>query len=245
MFDFLKRNKEQETLFFHTDMHSHVVPGVDDGSKKLETSIYLVKQLHNMGVNKMIATPHVNATYKNTPRTLEDPFNQLYDALKAEDLDLELSHSAEYRLDDFFEDEVMGKNEYMLFPDNYILIENSFWQQAMNFDQIVFDLKMQGYKPILAHPERYSFYAQHKEVYNRLHDYEILFQLNILSFSGYYGKEVKETAFWLLKNDLVDFIGTDMHNRDHAEHIRKFIGTSDYKKLKKNAHVKNDIIFGR
>ena len=244
MFNIFRSKDTDKTLFFHTDIHSHIVPGVDDGSPDLNTSVSLAKELNALGIEHIIATPHVTeVTFENTAETLSAPFESLKAALKAENVNVAIEHAAEYRLDGFFERSALAPRQFMLYPNNYILIENSFIQQALNFEQIVFDLKTLGLTPVLAHPERYAYYSTRKKVYQSMHDFEIQFQVNILSFSGYYGHEVKETAFWLLKNGLVDFIGTDLHRATHIELIKKFIGSSDYKKLVKNADVKNDTAF--
>lgn len=243
MFNFFHKNKAEE-LFFHTDIHSHVVPGVDDGSKDLDTSMYLVKSLRGLGINRIITTPHVTGTtFENTPQTLHEPFNQLSQAISAENLDIEISHAAEYRLDEFFEHKVFEKNDFMLLPNDYILIENSFIQQALNFDEMVFELKLKGLYPILAHPERYKYYFQNKSRYEAMHDAEILFQVNLLSFSGHYGADVKNIAFWLLEKGMIDFIGTDLHTVSHVDSIKRFIKTSDYRKLRDKVEVKNDSAF--
>lgn len=244
MFDFLKKNNDKPTFFYSTDVHSHLIPGVDDGSKNVETSISLLKGMHDLGINHFLVTPHVtDGTFMNSHATLDVPFNNLKEAIANENLDITIMHSAEYRVDEFFENKVMKANDYMLLPNNYILIENSFLQESLSFQQIVFDLKTLDFKPILAHPERYYYYITNKDRYRELHDFEILFQINILSFAGYYGKEVKTTAWWLLENDMVNFIGSDLHNAGALEYIKKFLKTKDYKKLSQKANIMNDTAF--
>ncbi|MDD2960899.1 MAG: hypothetical protein PHR45_02310 [Muribaculaceae bacterium] len=244
MFDFFKKSKVQESLFYSTDIHSHMVPGVDDGSKNVETSTFIIRSLNQLGIKRMLITPHVTeATFENSRATLDAPFNRLKDNLKNENIDIDIMYSAEYRLDDFFENKVFKANDFLLLPNNFILIENSFIQQALNFDELVFELKMKGLIPILAHPERYKYYIQKRSRYKELHDSDLLLQVNLLSFSGYYGKDVKETAWWLLENNMVDFIGTDIHNTIHLEQIQKFITTKDYKKLSAKAEILNDTAF--
>lgn len=244
MFNIFKKRTEISQLFYSTDLHSHLIPGVDDGSRNIETSLHLIRSLNELGIKTLLITPHVtDETFMNTRETLNGPYNALKSSLSNEDIDIEIMHSAEYRLDDFFLHEVLKKKDFMLLPNNYILIENSFIQQALNFEQIVFDLKSLGFKPILAHPERYIYYINRKEQYRKLKDFEILFQVNLLSFSGYYGKEIKETAWWLLNSDMVDFIGTDMHHLKHLEQIKKFMETKEYRKLADKANILNDTAF--
>lgn len=244
MFNFFKKNHTEAKLFFSTDIHSHLVPGVDDGSKDFETSLALLKGINELGITRSIITPHVTLnTFENTPEIINPLFNELKAKAKDAQIDVELGLSAEYRVDDFFEREVLQKDKFMLYPNNYILIENSFIQQALNFEQIVFDLKVKGLKPILAHPERYLYYAQKKERYKELHSFEILFQCNLLSFAGYYGKEVKEIAYWLLDNNLINFIGSDMHNFTHLNTIKEFCQSRECHKLAEKLDIMNETVF--
>lgn len=98
-------------------------------------------------------------------------------------------------------------------------------------DELMFDVQLKGLTPILAHPERYDYYGRKKDRYTKLHDAGVLFQVNLLSFTGYFGGRAHDTAQWLLEHDYIDFLGSDMHNRQHAEILKDFIGSKDYKKL--------------
>ncbi len=127
-------------------------------------------------------------------------------------------------------------------PNNYLLVENSFIQEPWNLDQLLFDLKVKGYKPILAHPERYMYYYLKKDRYKTIHNTGTKLQINILSIAGHYGKDEKRIAFELIEKGLVDFIGTDLHNHRHADAIEEFLASKDYRKIKDRLPLLNNSI---
>ena len=118
----------------------------------------------------------------------------------------------------------------MLLPDNFILIENSFMQEPWHLDQLVFDLQVRGFKPILAHPERYSYYNNKKERYGELHRAGLAFQINLLSLAGNYGKMERKIAEYLMSEGMVDFVGTDLHRTSHADAIDAYLLTQQARK---------------
>ncbi len=227
MFSFFNKNKEHINFWFSTDLHCHIVPGVDDGSPDVKTSLALIEGLHKFGINRIIATPHVTqATFENTPQTLAEPWQALTDAVRDAGIDVSLAHTAEYRIDEFFEEQ-MNAGVVMPYPDNHILIENSFIQEPWNLDRLIFDLQVKGYKPILAHPERYLYYHKRVERYRELKGLGVEFQVNILSLAGYYGKAEKHVAEWLAENEMVDFLGTDTHGQRHIEAFDEYLSSRD------------------
>lgn len=248
MFNFFQRKKtEPAVLPMRVDIHCHVVPGVDDGAPTVDVALELVKRMKGMGLTKIIASPHVTQdTFENTAETLDPALASLRDAVAAAGLDIEIDRSAEYRIDDFFMQQLKEGNIKLL-PDRHILVENSFIQEPWNLEKTLFDLKVKGYKPILAHPERYLYYHQGKMArYKQLHDIGTLFQVNMLSIAGAYGKPEKEIALKLLDNGYVDFIGTDLHNMRHIEILEQYLASREYSKIraKLEASAKNDERFG-
>lgn len=242
---FAKRQKESDKLFFTTDIHCHIIPGVDDGAQTADKSLALLQRMESWGLERVIVTPHVTEdTFENTPRTLAEPFKILLETARDNNIGIKLSHSAEYRIDDFFIRQVEA-GILMPYPNKYLLVENSFVQEAWNLDKTLFDLQLKGWKTILAHPERYSYYFDKKERYQRLHQSGTLFQINILSLAGYYGKEEKKTAEWLIDNDLVDLVGTDLHHTRHADAIDAYLATKDYRRHASllAPRIKNDTLF--
>lgn len=228
---FRKKSNKSRNLFFNTDIHNHLVPGVDDGSRSPEMSVELINRMMSWGITRIITTPHVTEdTFENTPDVIAGAYSRLTAALSKENIRIDISHSAEYRIDSFFIEQLKAGNITSL-KDNYLLVENSYIQEPWELDKVLFDLRLKGYIPVLAHPERYIYYHNKLARYKELHRAGILFQTNILSFAGYYGKNEKKTAEFLLDNDMIDFLGTDMHNHRHADSIDQFLATKEYDNL--------------
>jgi protein-tyrosine phosphatase len=222
---FGKKNSEGNSsgsLSITTDMHSHILPGIDDGSPDIATSLRLVKGIYNLGIRKTIATPHViGDMFRNTPETINAALKKLQDACAAEQIDIELTAAAEYMLDDHFMHLLQNKEQILALYEKIILTEQSYASPTGNLNEIAFELATLGYKPIMAHPERYFYYHKDHENYFHLKDMGFLLQVNLLSLTGYYGPAVTKAAKFLFKEDLVDFIGTDMHHEKHLALLQK------------------------
>lgn len=251
MFNFFHRKSSSQgqapELFFHTDMHCHLVPGVDDGQQAAVGGAQLIEAERRWGVRHIILTPHVTQdTFENTPETLAEPYRQLQQAVAERGVatDVKLEMSAEYRLDGFFNDE-MEKGNLRPLPNKYLLVENSYVQEPWQLDSRLFNLKMQGYAPILAHPERYPYYFEKPERYEEIHNTGTLFQINLLSLAGNYGKHPRRIAEMLIERDMVDFVGTDMHTHAHAQTIERYLTTKDYRRHAEQLapRILNDKVF--
>jgi tyrosine-protein phosphatase YwqE len=203
-----------------TDMHSHLLPGIDDGSPDIETSLKLIKGMMAMGFTKFITTPHIMwDMYKNTPEIINEKLALVRNALAAEGIDVEINAAAEYFLDDHVEG-LLKRNERLLtISGNMVLSEFSLAYPPHGLKDILFEMQMQGYQPVIAHPERYTYLEGNKEFYEELKDTGCLFQLNILSLTGYYGKSVQELANHLIKKGYYDLIGTDLHGFRHLDNL--------------------------
>lgn len=243
VFDFLFRHKKPE-LPFKTDIHCHIIPGVDDGSPDAETSAALLTQMRELGFQRVFASPHVTQdTFENTPETLAGPTEELRSEIQRQGLDIELHRHAEYRLDDFFLRQLKAGNLTPM-PGEYLLVENSFSQEPYDMDTVIFDLKMEGFNPILAHPERYIYYAKgNPQRYRDLHDSGLMFQINLLSLAGRYGRTIRSVALELLENGMVDFIGTDIHRESHVKLLQEYLQSRNFRHdLKLMTNLKNDEI---
>ena len=244
MFNFFSHALKPEKLWFSTDIHCHILPGIDDGSPDVTTSVELIERMQGWGIERIIASPHVTyGTFENTPESTAKARKELQQALDAKANPLTLSNSAEYRIDDLFL-EHLKKGILMTLPGNYILVENSFMQEPWNLDQLLFELQVKGFKPILVHPERYSYYYSHKERYEKIHAGGTLFQINVLSLAGYYGRAEKKFAEHLIEKGLVNFIGTDLHNHKHADAIDRYLASKDYRNHRDalSGHTGNDTL---
>ena len=239
-----RSKKEHVQLFYKTDIHCHILPGVDHGSQSIEQSLDMLRAEKQMGIERVILTSHVTAiTFENTRETLMDSFLKLKDAVTDIGLDIELALSAEYRMDEYFDKEYAA-DHLIPMPGNHILLENSFQQELMNLDDLLFDMQVKGYKTILAHPERYSYYSRRRKRYEQLHNAGARFQVNILSFTGYFGEEARESALWFVRNGMIDYLGSDMHNVKHAHIIMDYLNSKEWRRLSKEIEptVKNDLI---
>jgi tyrosine-protein phosphatase YwqE len=237
---FKKQTVTPDLSFIGVDMHSHLLPGIDDGLKTVEETVAYVRDLHTMGYKKLICTPHIlYGVHNNTPETVGAALEIARKALKEAEVPVVLEAAAEYMIDDDFERHLRAKHELLTFGDNNILVEMSYMAVSMNLFEVLFELQMRGYKPILAHPERYNFYHRNFERYEELRDRQILFQINLLSLSGYYGKEVKKIGEKLIDEGMVEFIGTDMHHANHLNATKAFIETKEFYDLVKGIPLQN------
>ena len=202
-------------------MHSHLIPGIDDGVPDLETSLLLIRGLIDLGYKKLITTPHVNGdSYPNTSAIILEGRDDVIREIGQQGLTVEFQAAAEYLMDHKFTDNLSGSAGFLTLKENLVLVELSFVVPAINLREILFDLQLKGYQPVLAHPERYLYFAGNKGWYDQLRESGCLFQLNLLSFAGHYGPEVRDLAHFLVKKRYVDYLGTDMHHPGHLELLR-------------------------
>ncbi len=204
------------------DIHNHILPGIDDGAKTVENSIELLKGFSEFGVANFIATPHImHNYYDNTPQTISKSLNQLKVALKKNKLSsISIDASAEHMIDDNFET-ILNNKCIMPLRKEHLLVEMSYLQPPINFDEAMISIAHNRYFPILAHPERYNFLHARSQKYGEFKQQGILFQLNMLSLSEFYGKDVQKMAFRLLEEDMIDFIGSDVHNTSQLNAIKQ------------------------
>ena len=204
-----------------TDMHSHLLPGIDDGSKDLATSLDLIKGMRELGYRQFITTPHIMwDMYRNDESTIKPAHQQVQKALYASPSPVPIKAAAEYFLDDHFDSLLENKVPLLTIKDKWVLVEFSFVSPPMNLKDKLFNLQINGYQPILAHPERYMYFSGDKESYDDLKTAGCLFQVNLLSLAGYYGKGPYELAHYLIKKKYVDLLGTDLHHDRHLEALR-------------------------
>ncbi|WP_308427599.1 tyrosine-protein phosphatase [Salinimicrobium marinum] len=203
------------------DIHNHILPGIDDGAATVEDSLALIKMFSELGITEFIATPHVmNDYYPNTPETVHKALEEVKLALPEAGLNnIKIKAAAEYMMDQSFL-EIIEKEKLLTVAENFVLVEMSYFQAPINLNEILFQIQTKKYQPILAHPERYAFYHSKDLIkYEELKDRGCLFQLNLLSITGHYGKNIQETAFQLLDRNMIDFIGTDTHQMRHLDKL--------------------------
>jgi len=220
-----KENKElREPInlsILHTDIHSHLIPGIDDGSKTMEESVLLIREMHSLGYKKLITTPHIMSDYyKNTPEIILNGLEKLKEAIAKENIDIEIEAAAEYMLDDGFKEKLKAGN-LLTFGNNYILVEMSYMTEFPNLSTILFELQTEGYKVVLAHPERYNYWHHTFHKYQELRDRDVYLQMNINSLTGWYSPESRKIAKKLLENDMIQFLGSDLHNEQYLNELKK------------------------
>ena len=241
---FKKKRKIADLSGIATDMHSHLLPGIDDGSPDVETSIALIRGMMEIGYKKFITTPHIMwDIYQNTHETIKTAHTQLKEALKKEKIKVHIRAAAEYFLDDHFDQLLEDNTPLLTIHDNLVLVEFSFVNAPFDLKEKLFKLQMAGYQPVLAHPERYLYLKDNKVFFDSLRDAGCLFQLNLLSLSNYYGKASTELAHYLIKKNYFDFLGTDLHHERHLEALHYSGATMDtIKKLLDSGRILNSTL---
>ena len=223
MFHFFARKKFLvDYLEDFVDIHNHLLPGIDDGAETVNDSIALIKGFSRFGVKDFIATPHImHNYYPNNPETINNSLLSLKNRLLKEDMkDISLRVAAEHMIDDDFES-ILESGSIMPMDAQYLLVEMSYLQPSINFDEAIRKIKEQGYFPILAHPERYLYLHGNLRKHNEYRKQGVLYQLNLLSLGKYYGKEVQQMAFKLLGEGLIDFLGSDIHNLSQLNSLKE------------------------
>jgi tyrosine-protein phosphatase YwqE len=244
LFSIFSKKKPLEKFPFErlgTDMHSHLLPGIDDGSPDTETSLMLIRGLQDLGYRRFITTPHVmEDLYRNNKSTIQEAYKRLKESIDLQPgFDVDIRYAAEYLLDGNV-DNMLAKNTQMLtLKDKMVLVEVSFVSPPLHFKEVLFELQMKGYQPVFAHPERYGFYHAKPSEYEEIRDMGCLFQCNLLSFSGYYGAPVRQAAEYLVKKGLVDLLGTDIHHEKHLHALQALELTPSLSQLLEQQGVMN------
>ena len=240
---FKKRIKEKkEALRLKVDLHSHLIPGIDDGSQSMDESIRLLKGLEALGYEKMITTPHIMAdAYRNTPQIIHEGLHNLRQVAAKEGIGIEIDAAAEYYLDDGFED-LLQKGDMMLMKGEYLLFETSYYAKPMQLEEMIFSITSSGYKPIMAHPERYRYVKDSLKEYSRFKELGVLLQVNLNSFGGHYGKDAKDKADFLSREGMIDFLGSDVHHKKQVETLAGVFASDAYVDIFKHNNIRNHIL---
>lgn len=201
---------------FGVDMHSHLIPGIDDGSQSMDESIAMLAKFESFGYKKIITTPHImNDYYRNTPEIILSGLKDVREEMKKHNLKIEIDAAAEYYFDETLLSRLKNKEELLTFGDNHVLFEFSFHSEPNQIDHLFFEFITQGYKPVLAHFERYGFLLGSVDKAAEWREKGINIQMNFNSLSGHYGPEVQKQAQLLVDEKLIDFVATDCHRMDH------------------------------
>ena len=231
-FFYFKKNKRKQVSPLAVDIHSHLLPGLDDGVKTMTESLDLLYHFQEMGYQKVITTPHViHDFYQNTPEIILQKLSEVQLSAKDNRLDIKIEAAAEYFLDEYFFQLLDKPEELLTFGKNFILFETGFINQPTILFEAIFKMKALGLQPILAHPERYTYLQGNYTLAEEIVARGALLQINLNSLSGYYSPAAKRTAEKLIDDRLVNFAGSDMHNERHLAVLRDSINKKYFDKL--------------
>ncbi|ACT91338.1 tyrosine-protein phosphatase [Dyadobacter fermentans] len=217
-----KVNKHVTLEHIGIDIHSHMIPGVDDGVETVAEAVAMVSKMQSLGYRQLITTPHVMwDCYRNTPEIILGKLEEVRQASKEAGLTIQIGAAAEYFLDEHFNQLLSTGKDLLTLPGNRLLVELPYSTPLMNTSETLFSIIEKGYQPVLAHPERYTYFYSDPSIYKKLADGGCELQVNILSLTGYYGENITKMAEWLLKNNLITFLGTDAHKIQHLDMIQR------------------------
>lgn len=243
------RDKRPNIMSFsplRVDVHSHLLPALDEGAKNLEESLALVSELRALGFGKLIFTPHIMAGfYPNSPQIIKERLLILREYLEEKSIDITVEAAAEYYLDSFFMKELLSQNELLTFDSEddgkqYLLFETQHLHQPKQLFEAIKRIVRKGYIPVLAHPERYNYLQRNRLLVHQLYETGLLFQVNINSFSGYYGAESRELADYLSVAQMISFLGTDCHKQEQIEMLQKTMESPMYKTMLRAGDILNN-----
>lgn len=241
IFSFFKTRKTSlppKVPLLYVDIHSHLIPAIDDGSKSMEESILFLKKLESLGYKKVITTPHIMLdTYNNTKKSVLEGLYTLQEESKRQDISLLIEAAAEYYLDEGLLP-LIQKKEILLIADKYLLFETSYVHRPIQLEAVISEILSLGYIPLLAHPERYRYIDDPKE-FHILKDLGVEFQVNLNSFTGYYGSHAKKHSHYLSKEGLINFLGSDTHNIKQLENLKYVLNSDIYKEVYLFNKIKN------
>ena len=228
-----RKKKNFKGLLSTTDLHSHLLPGIDDGVQSIEESLEVIRGFANLGFKKLVTTPHImHDFYKNDAGLIMGKLEEVRNALAEASLDIEIEAAAEYYLDEYFLALINSEDKLLSFGDNYVLFELSFMTKPLTIKEAVFSMQTNGYKPVLAHAERYLYFHDNIKNLQELSDNGVILQLNLPSLSGYYSNSVKKMANKLLAQNMISFIGSDCHNANQLISVAEVLNSAVMNPLK-------------
>ena len=245
IFSNLFKNKEVLPPFdlgrFKSDMHSHLIPGIDDGAQDMDQTIAMLAKFESLGYKKVVTTPHIMTdSFPNNPEIILSGLEKVKNEIKKVGIEIEIEAAAEYYFDETLMPKIKNK-ELLTFGDNYVLVEFAFHSPPQFLDQLFFELKTHGYRPVIAHFERYLYYLGKIDKAEKWRSEGINIQINLNSLFGQYGPEVQKQAEKLIDQGQFDFVGTDCHRIEHLMILEKNLSSPYLHKIGKYL-VKNMVL---
>jgi len=242
-FNLHKKTTKYSLDFIGIDMHSHLLPSIDDGAKTIEDSLRYIKALQQLGLSTFYTTPHIfMEVYPNNPQIIQQALSNVVEYCKIHDVQVTIHAAAEYMMDEQFA-KVLAEQTMQTINKKYVLVELPHLYDNPMAPEYIFKLKIDGYTPILAHPERYRYYHQSFDNYYRFKELGCLLQINLLSIAGYYGKDVQKIAIKLLDKGCIDIVGTDLHHDRHVEALSNFTASGELHAILSQYPIQNKKIF--
>jgi len=243
MFSFFRKKENKKKIpKLKVDLHSHLIPGIDDGSQSMEESLSLLREMESLGYQKIITTPHIMSdAYKNTPEIVKNGLSELRKIALKEDVKIEIDAAAEYYLDDGFIG-LIEQGDMLTVNEKYLLFETSYISKPLGTEEMIFAITSAGYTPVMAHPERYRYIKDPMKEYGRFKELGVLLQVNLNSFGGHYGKSAKILADLLSRQGMIDFLGSDVHHQKHINSLEAVFLSDAYRKIFESNEILNDTL---
>ena len=227
-------------LPFQTDLHSHLIPGIDDGVPDMERALHLLRGLEALGYRRLITTPHVMAdAYRNSSARILAGWEALCEAAEREGVGLEIAVAAEYYLDEELQRRLEA-GDILTIGEHWLLFETSYYNEPLSLEDRIYEISARGYRPMMAHPERYRYVRDYEAFYGRLREMGVALQVNINSLGGYYGRDARAKALWLAERGWIDFLGSDIHAWKQVEFLERSIASGVLEPLILKNAVGND-----
>ena len=226
---------------FKSDMHSHLIPGIDDGAQDMDQTIAMLAKFESLGYKKVVTTPHIMTdSFPNNPEIILSGLEKVKNEIKKVGIEIEIEAAAEYYFDETLMPKIKNK-ELLTFGDNYVLVEFAFHSPPQFLEQLFFELKTHGYRPVIAHFERYLYYLSKIDKAEKWRSEGINIQINLNSLFGQYGSEVQKQAEKLIDEGQFDFVGTDCHRIEHLMILEKNLSSPYLHKIGKYL-IKNMVL---
>lgn len=231
MLNWFRKKESKEQTAIRTDIHSHLLPGLDDGVQSFEDAEEIILRFVRAGYQKLITTPHIMSdAYRNTPEGIRSKLTELNDYLKSKNISIQVEVAAEYYLDEAFNKSIELNQEILTFGNKYLLFETNFMTEPLHLKEFIFMATTKGYQLVLAHPERYLYLQNDISKAEDMINRGVYFQINTSSLTGYYSREAQRTAFKLIDKGWVHFLGSDCHSLQHIRLLEEAKRSRYYQK---------------
>lgn len=226
------------------DIHSHLIPTIDDGVKSVDEAIEIITQYIQLGYKRIITTPHImKGTYNNNPTIIKQAAQTVRNAIQAQQLPIQFDVAAEYYMDAYLLEQLQEEELLSFGNQHYLLVEMSYMHKHNDYQNILLNLSQTKYQPILAHPERYLYlYDKGLNEFRAIKNMGVLLQINLFSVLGVYGDKAKAIAEQLIQEKLVDFIGTDIHKPKHLKYVEDALSNKYIQRLIQSNTLKNSLL---